>query len=162
MAEDQATGRPNRHRRRLPRRERPAGASDAAAAPSTDAGTPPARGQQERKRARKRRPRREGARGVGRPEKLRPSLSTIEVTVDRGNGFVITKSTDVDPVAHRPVSVRYTLMRDGLPQRLAFARLAEARDAAAKPIEEILPPAAAETGGAPEPEPEPEPDLVPS
>jgi hypothetical protein len=76
----------------------------------------------------------------------------MEGTVDRGAGFVITKRTDFDVAMHKPVAIRYILTREGLPEPRSYGRLGEAREAAQKPLEELLPP--------PPPEPEPPPETA--
>jgi hypothetical protein len=78
----------------------------------------------------------------------------MEGTVDRGAGFVITKRTDFDVAMHKPVAVRYILTREGLPEPRSYGRLGEAREAAQKPLEELLPP--------PPPEPEPPASEAPA
>jgi hypothetical protein len=72
--------------------------------------------------------------------------------VDRGRDFTISKRTEFDAVTHKPLAVRYTLVREGLPEPRGYARLSEARDDATKPLEVLLPP--------PPPEPEPPPPEV--
>ena len=70
--------------------------------------------------------------------------------VDRGRDFTITKRTEFDALTHKPLSVRYTLNREGLPEPRQYARLAEAREDSGKPLEALLPPP-------PPPPPEPPP-----
>ena len=60
--------------------------------------------------------------------------------VDRGRDFTITKRTEFDALTHKPLSVRYTLNREGLPEPRQYARLAEAREDSGKPLEALLPP----------------------
>jgi len=76
----------------------------------------------------------------GRPDKPRPVIRATEATVDRGAGFVISKRTEFDATTHKPLAVRYKLTREGLPEPRTYARLADAREDAKKPIEELLPP----------------------
>jgi hypothetical protein len=75
--------------------------------------------------------------------------------VDRGRDFTITKRTEFDALTHKPLSVRYTLNREGLPEPRQYARLAEAREDSGKPLEALLPPP-------PPPPPEPPPAEVPA
>jgi hypothetical protein len=74
--------------------------------------------------------------------------------VDRGRDFTITKRTEFDALSHKPLAVRYTLTREGLPEPRNYARLAEAREDSTKPLEALLPPPPPPP---PEPPAEPEP-----
>jgi hypothetical protein len=79
-------------------------------------------------------------RGGERNDRPAAKLKSVEVTVDRGRDFVIVKRTEFDATTHRPLSVRYTLTREGLPQPRSYSRLSEAREDSTKPIEELMPP----------------------
>jgi hypothetical protein len=88
--------------------------------------------------------------------------------VDRGRDFTITKRTEFDALSHKPLSVRYTLNREGLPEPRNYARLAEAREDSGKPLEALLPPPPPEpppaevtTEAAPEATPEQAPGPAP-
>lgn len=142
---------PRRHRRRKP--GRPDGDATKAANAVPGKAEPAASQAQPAKRERDRPPRkgdrnRDGNRRDGkRPEKAPPVIRVAEVTVDRGADYVISKRTEFDLNTHKPVSVRYKLTREGLPEPQTHSRLADAREAAKQPIEapaETTEPAAGE------------------
>jgi hypothetical protein len=130
---------PRRHKRRKP--DRPEGDAAKAANPAATKAEPAAGQAQPARRDRDRPPRkgdrnRDGNRRDGkRPEKAPPVIRVAEVTVDRGADYVISKRTEFDLNTHKPVSVRYKLTREGLPEPQTHSRLADAREAAKLPIE---------------------------
>jgi hypothetical protein len=128
-----------RRRRRQPARPDGDAAKTAAATPAKAEQRPGQAQPAKRERdhgARKGDRNRDGNRRDGkRPEKAPPLIRSTEVTVDRGADYVITKRTEFDANTHKPVSVRYKLTREGLPEPQTHSRLADAREAAKLPIE---------------------------
>jgi hypothetical protein len=144
---------PQRHRRRKPNRQAGDATKAANAGPAkpeqTAGQAPPAKRDRDRDRPPRKGDRNRDGKGRDgkRPEKAPPLIRSTEVTVDRGPDYVISKRTEFDANTHKPVAVRYKLTREGLPEPQTHSRLADAREAAKKPIEaptETTEPVAAE------------------
>jgi hypothetical protein len=143
MSDEQAPKRPPRRRpRKSADPQRPAGATAGApaAGPVADKAARPADRPRQGQRARGRGPMKGKPRHGERNERPAVKLKSVEVTVDRGRDFVIIKRTEFDAGTHKPISVRYTLTREGLPEPRPYGRLGEAREDAVKPLEALLPP----------------------
>jgi hypothetical protein len=142
MADEQAPKRPPRRRpRKSADPQRPAGpaAGAPAAGPAADKAARPADRPRQGPRDRGRGPMKGKPRFGERNERAAVKLKSVEVTVDRGRDFVIIKRTEFDAATHKPLSVRYTLTREGLPEPRPYGRLGEAREDAVKPLEALLP-----------------------
>jgi hypothetical protein len=143
MADEQGPKRPPRRRpRKGADSQRPAGATTGAPAqgPAADKAARPSDRPRQGQRDRGRGPMKGKPRHGERNERPAVKLKSVEVTVDRGRDFVIVKRTEFDAGTHKPLSVRYTLTREGLPEPRPYGRLGEAREDAVKPLEALLPP----------------------